>query len=79
MDRGGMGMGMGWNRPEMFVNGCLDLSRVRNPEMAQRLASADANGDGCITKDELMAARKAMVSGGQPTGGELPAPTATVE
>lgn len=40
-------------RAEMFVNGCLDIAKIRCPEMAQKIVAADANADGCITADEF--------------------------
>jgi len=52
----GMHMGKPMMMERMFVNGCLDVSKIQNPELAQRVAAADANGDGCITKEELKAA-----------------------
>jgi hypothetical protein len=38
-----------------FVDGCLDLSKIKNPKVAMRISAADADGNGCITKDELKA------------------------
>jgi hypothetical protein len=40
---------------EMFVNGCLDASKIKRPEMMEKVARADIDGDGCITKEELRA------------------------
>ena len=36
----------------MFVNGCLDTTKIKNPEVAQNAIAADSNADGCIAKDE---------------------------
>ncbi|MCL2338716.1 MAG: hypothetical protein FWC51_02050 [Proteobacteria bacterium] len=54
--RGGMMM----NRPQMTFDarGCLDTSAIKCPMMLQRVQAADANKDGCITRDELRAAWK---------------------
>lgn len=49
-------------RAEMFVNGCLDISKIKCPEMAQKVVAADANGDGCIAKDEFKSFKMAMRS-----------------
>ena len=38
-----------------FVEGCLDMSKIQNPRIAEKIAAADANQDGCITKEELKA------------------------
>ncbi|MCL2748494.1 MAG: EF-hand domain-containing protein [Alphaproteobacteria bacterium] len=37
----------------MFVEGCLDMSKIKCPLKAEKMAQADLNGDGCITKEEL--------------------------
>jgi len=60
MRGGGWGMGMGWRGGDMFVNGCLDMSKISCPMMAQKVAAADANGDGCITRDEMRAWKQSM-------------------
>ena len=39
---------------EMFVNGCVDFSKVGNPERAEKIRLMDANGDGCVSREELM-------------------------
>jgi len=36
-----------------FVDGCLDMSKIKCPLKAEKFAQADLNGDGCITKEEL--------------------------
>ena len=46
-------------RPQ-FVNGCVDVTSIHCPKMLEELPAMDANGDGCITKQELRAAKKAM-------------------
>lgn len=46
-------------RPE-FVNGCMDVSAIRNPQAIQRVALADLNGDGCITKEEFKTVKREM-------------------
>ena len=64
--------GMGFGRME-FVNGCLDMSKIKCPKMAAKFAAMDTNGDGCITKDEVWAAKKAMMAMHHPAmDGECP-------
>ncbi|MDR2770206.1 MAG: hypothetical protein LBB08_02030 [Rickettsiales bacterium] len=46
------------HHPE-FVEGCLDLSKVKHEEMRAKLESKDADSNGCITKEELTAAHVA--------------------
>ena len=41
--------------PVIFRDGCVDLSEVKCPEKLKELAALDANGDGCISKDEFAA------------------------
>ncbi|MDR2413274.1 MAG: hypothetical protein LBD50_03645 [Rickettsiales bacterium] len=41
-----------------FVNGCFDASKIKCPEMLGKLNAADANADGCITKEEFRAIKK---------------------
>ena len=36
-----------------FVDGCLDISKIKRPAMIEKLSQADMDGDGCITKEEL--------------------------
>lgn len=43
-----------------FVNGCVDLAKVPCPELAAKIAEADVNGDGCVSKEEMKAAKKEM-------------------
>ena len=43
-----------------FVNGCVDVTTVKCPKMLENLPNMDANGDGCITRAELRAAKKHM-------------------
>lgn len=50
---------MGFGRPE-FVNGCMDLSSIKCPKMLEKVGMMDTDADGCITKDEFRAAKKAM-------------------
>ena len=38
---------------EKFVDGCLDLSKIKCPQKAEKMAMADLDGDGCITKEEM--------------------------
>lgn len=35
-----------------FDNGCLDVSSVKCPRLQNALPAMDANGDGCITREE---------------------------
>lgn len=43
-----------------FVNGCVDVTTVKCPKMLEQLPNMDKNGDGCITRTELRAAKRAM-------------------
>ncbi|MCL2538063.1 MAG: hypothetical protein FWE52_01115 [Alphaproteobacteria bacterium] len=44
---------MMWKKQFTFdANGCLDVSKLRG-KMAAKIAAADLNNDGCITKVEL--------------------------
>lgn len=43
-----------------FVNGCMDVASVKCPKLLQDLPTIDADHDGCVTKAELRAAKKAM-------------------
>lgn len=54
---------------EMFFNGCLDTTKLPNPEMAEKIKAADVNGDNCITADEFRAGRDAAR---QEVRGEMP-------
>ncbi|MCL1902460.1 MAG: hypothetical protein FWG18_02410 [Alphaproteobacteria bacterium] len=49
--------GMGMKRMQ-FVNGCLDTSKIRCPRMLDKVQQMDLNGDGCITKAEMMEWKK---------------------
>ena len=46
--------------PVVFVNGCLDMAQVPCPKLQAALASADVNGDGCVTRDEYRAVKKQL-------------------
>lgn len=41
-----------------FVNGCVDMASVKCPQLTQMLANADANSDGCISREEYRAAKR---------------------
>ncbi len=43
-----------------FVNGCMDVTSVKCPKMLKQLPAMDANNDGCITRAELRAAKRAL-------------------
>lgn len=45
---------------DMFVNGCLDTAKIENPVMAEKIATADKDGNGCITIEEMDAHRAEM-------------------
>lgn len=44
----------------VFQNGCLDMASVKCPKMIEMLQASEANVDGCITKEEFRAMKKAM-------------------
>jgi hypothetical protein len=46
----------------VFVNGCLDTGSIKSPKMQEKLASADVNGDECISIEEYKALKKEMKS-----------------
>ena len=56
-----------------FVNGCMDVTSVKCPKMLNDLPTIDANGDGCITKQELRAAKRAIRHHEKPAPFEEPA------
>ena len=43
-----------------FVNGCLNVESVKCPKMLEELPMIDADHDGCVTKAEMRATKKAM-------------------
>lgn len=43
-----------------FVNGCVNAESIKCPKLLQELPMIDTDHDGCVTKDELHAAKKAM-------------------
>ncbi len=48
-------------KPRMhFVNGCLEEQSVKCPKMLEALPAMDADNNGCITRAELRAAKRAM-------------------
>ena len=44
----------------VFVNGCLDVQSVTNKKLQEKLATADADNNECISVEEYRAARKEM-------------------
>ena len=47
---------------QKFVHGCLDVSKIKCPEMAEKIAMADADGDGCITPEEYRTFKKSAMT-----------------
>ena len=47
----------------VFVNGCLDMQSIDCPKMQEKLATADVNGDECISVEEFKAMKKEMKKG----------------
>ena len=43
-----------------FVNGCMDVESVKCPKMLEALPAMDTDNNGCITRAELRAAKRAM-------------------
>ena len=56
-----------------YVNGCVDVASVKCPKLLQDLPLIDENHDGCVTKDEMRAAKKAMRHHDEPAPVEEPA------
>ena len=54
-----MKMGMHRMHP-VFVNGCLDMQSVKCPKMAEELANADTDANGCISEEEFRTVKHAM-------------------
>ena len=53
----------GFHGPRMhpkFVEGCLDMNSIKCPKMLEELQKADVDANGCISKVEYKALRKAM-------------------
>ena len=46
----------------VFVNGCLDMESVKCPMMQEKLATADIDGNECISVEEFRAVKKEMRS-----------------
>lgn len=63
------------NMPEFhpeFVDGCLKMDSIKCPKMQEFVARADADMNGCITKEEFHAAKPEMPKHHGPKG--MPAP-----
>lgn len=43
-----------------FVNGCVDVASIKCPKLLEQLPMIDSNNDGCITRTEMRAAKRAM-------------------
>ena len=56
-----------------FVNGCMDVASVKCPKLLEDIPMIDADHDGCVTKAELRAAKKAMRHHKRPAPVEEPA------
>ena len=53
----------GKHMPKMnpvFENGCLKMDSIQCPKMVEKLASADVNGDNCISMAEYKTMKKEM-------------------
>ena len=48
------------NMPQLQydANGCLDMTQFNSPRFEAKIAGADLNGDGCITKEEMKEFKK---------------------
>lgn len=44
----------------VFVNECLDMESIKCPKMQEKLATADIDGNGCISVEEYKAVKKEM-------------------
>ena len=47
----------------VFVNGCLDMESIKCPMMQEKLATADVDGNECISVEEYKAVKKEMRKG----------------
>ncbi|MDR0803860.1 MAG: hypothetical protein LBO08_02100 [Rickettsiales bacterium] len=43
-----------------FIGECVDMSKIACPEMQAKVVAADANQDGCITREEIGAWKKSF-------------------
>ncbi|MDL2295907.1 hypothetical protein LJC18_03825 [Lachnospiraceae bacterium OttesenSCG-928-E19] len=43
-----------------FVNGCVDLSSIKCPEMVNKIAMADTDANGCVTREEFKVAKREL-------------------
>ena len=50
----------GFDHSKIFTENCVDFSKIECPKMIEKIAMADADGDGCVTKQELRAAKSAF-------------------
>ena len=57
---GGHGMKHMSKMHPVFVNGCLDMESVKCPKMQEKLATADVDGNECISVEEFKAVKKEM-------------------
>jgi len=46
-----------------FENGCLNVQSVKCPKLLEELPAIDINQDGCVTREEMRAAKKAARHG----------------
>ena len=51
-------------------NGCVILESVTCPKMLEVIATADADANGCVTHDEIRAAKHQMHHAGPATDAE---------
>lgn len=51
-----------------FVNGCANVESIKCPKMLQELPMIDADHNGCVTREELRAAKKEMRHHKKPAG-----------
>ena len=57
---GGHGMKHMPKMHPVFVEGCLDMESIKCPKMQEKLATADVDGNQCISVEEYKAVKKEM-------------------
>lgn len=56
-------MGKRFHKGPEFVNGCMDVTKIKCPVMLEKIQTLDADANGCITREEFRAGKKEMHGG----------------